>query len=127
MGTRAESLRRAVDYTSIERSLGVYWEQHIQHFFLGWPAAVDAWNFYYDSAHFVVPLAVAVFLYRKAPARYKRWRNVFLVMLFVTGQFGWLAFPVTPPKYMPPKYGFVDTQFEYLNIGTQRKLEFVAD
>ncbi len=127
MGGRAQSLSRAKAYTSLERSLGLYQERAIQHFFLEWPAAVGAWNVYYDTAHFLVPIVAAVYLYRRVPERYVRWRNIFLVMLFVTGPFGWYTFPVTPPKYMPKSYGFVDTQVKYFNVGTQRRLEFGRD
>ena len=127
MGSRAESFQRAKAFTQFERALGIYRELAIQHFFLNSPVAIGFWNVYYDSAHFLVPICAAVYLYRKAPARYVRWRNIFLVMLFLTGPFGWFTFPVTPPKYMPARYGFVDTQVEYFNLGTQRKLEFGHD
>jgi hypothetical protein len=127
MGGRAESLVRAKAFTRFERAIGLYHEQAIQHFFLGSPVAIGFWNLYYDSAHFLVPICAAVYLYLKFPARYVRWRNIFLFMLFVTGPFGWATFPVTPPKYMPASYGFVDTQVKYFNIGTQRALEYGHD
>ena len=127
MGQRLESLRRARAVESIERSLGIHWELSIQRFFLDWPFVVGMWNVYYQWAHFLIPLCAAVYLYRKAPARYVRWRNIFLFMLFVTGPFGWWAFPITPPKYLPAHDGFVDTQVEYYSIGTQQKLTYGSD
>ncbi len=127
MGTRAEALARAKQYTRIERSLGLYHELDVQQFFLRWDFAIVAWNLYYNLAHFVVPAVVAIWLYRKFPTRYLRWRNVFFVMLFLTGPLGWYTFPVTPPKYMPASYGFVDTEVKYATLGTQPKLEYGKD
>jgi hypothetical protein len=127
MGGRVEALRRARAFGSLERSLAIHWELAIQRFFLDSPFLIGTWNVYYQWAHFFVPFVAAVYLYRKFPARYVRWRNVFLVMLFLTGPFGWWAFPVTPPKYLPANEGFVDTQVEYFSIGTQRPIEYDRD
>jgi hypothetical protein len=99
----------------------------MQRFFLDWPAIVGIWNVYYQWMHFLLPIATAIWLYRKFPARYVRWRNVFLVMLFVTGPFGWWAFPVAPPKYLPASDGFVDTQVEYFSIGTMKPMAYGRD
>ena len=132
-GGRAESLQRARDFTSFERRIGIYWEWDVQHFFLHSNFLVAFWNVYYQWAHFIVPAITAIYLYRKFPSRYVRWRNVFLVMLFATGLLGWAVFPVTPPKYMPHGNGvpaderFIDTQVNYFNIGTQRPIEYGSD
>jgi hypothetical protein len=127
MGPAAVALRNAKSLTSTERWLGIYHEHAVQQFFLNWPAIVAFWNFYYDTAHFLVPVFVAVYLYVKAPARYVRMRNTFLIMLFVTAPICWLAFPVTPPKFMPKSYGFVDTQVKYWNVGPQVPLRYGPD
>jgi hypothetical protein len=127
MGPAAVALRNAKTLTAIERWLGIYHELDVQRFFLNWPILVDFWNLYYDIAHFVVPVIVAVFLYRKFPVRYVRMRNTFLIMLFLTGPLCWALFPVTPPKYMPKSYGFVDTQVEYFNPGPHIALHYGPD
>jgi hypothetical protein len=127
MGSRADALHNAKILTAIERWMGIYHERAIQHLFLNTPALVAVWNFYYGTAHFVVPIVAAVFLYRKFPARYVRMRNTFLIMLFVTAPLCWAVFPVTPPKYMPKSYGFVDTQVTYWNLGPQKPLQYGAD
>jgi hypothetical protein len=124
MGGRVESLRRARAFETLERSLGIAWEHSVQQFFIGSPVLIGMFNVYYQWMHFLVPLAAAIFLYVKFPARYVRWRNVFFVMLFITGPFGWWAFPVTPPKYLPAKDGFVDTQVKYFSIGTMRPIAY---
>lgn len=128
-GGRVESLQRARAFESLERSLGMNHELTMQRFFidLDVPAIMGFWNVYYQWMHFIVPIVAAVWLYRKFPARYVRFRNMFLIMLFITGPFGWWAFPVTPPKYLPASDGFVDTQVEYFSIGTMKPLEYGPD
>jgi hypothetical protein len=127
-GGRVESLRRARAFEDVERWLGLNHELSIQRFFIDLgPWCVAAWNIFYQWAHFFVPIVAAVYLYRRFPSRYLRWRNIFLIMLFVTGPLGWWAFPVTPPKYLPARDGFVDTQVEYFSIGTQQRLEYGRD
>ena len=77
--------------------------------------------------HFIVPLVVAVYLYLKFPGRYVRMRNAFLIMLFLTAPFVWGVFPVTPPKFMPDRYGFVDTEVKYWNIVPQEPVKYGPD
>lgn len=128
-GGRVESLQRARALQRFEATIGINHERTIQRFFLDLdiPAVMGIWNVYYQWMHFFVPAAAAIWLYRKFPARYVRWRNVFLIMLFVTGPIGWWAFPVTPPKYLPAKDGFVDTQVEYFSIGTMQPMKYGPD
>lgn len=126
-GGAAESLRHAKVLTGIEQWLGIYQERAVQHFFLHTPAVVAFWNVYYDTAHFLVPLFVAIYLYVKAPARYVRMRNTFFLLLLGVSQIVWLVFPVTSPRWMPERYGFVDTQVEYFSVGPQKPLRYGAD
>lgn len=126
-GSAAQAFRNAKALTSIEKALGIYHERAFQHLFLDWPFIVALWNFYYDTAHFLVPIAVAVYLYVKAPARYVRMRNTFFFLLLGFGLLGWYLLPITAPKWMPESYGFVDTQVEYFNIGPQVPLAYGAD
>ncbi len=55
-----------------------------------------------------MPVIALVAMYRKTPTRYIRWRNTLLFML-VFGLVGFWLYPLTPPRLMPPHYGFVDT------------------
>lgn len=127
MGSAHVALRDAKALTRFEVWLGLYHEQAVQHFFLNSPFVVALWNTYYDTAHFLVPLFVAIYLYVKFPARYVRVRNAFFFMLLGVAQLAWLAFPITPPKYMPASYGFHDTQVEYWNVGPQKAIAYTRD
>ena len=126
-GHAATALRNAKAITAIERTLGIYHERAIQSVFLDVPALVAFWNFYYDTAHFFFPLFVGIFLYVKFPARYVLVRNAYFILLLGVGMLVWLALPITAPKWMPARYGFVDTQVEYLNLGPQKALHYGAN
>jgi hypothetical protein len=126
-GKAADALRNAKLLTEVERWLHIYQERAFQHFFLDVPALVAFWNIYYDTMHFIVPIFVGVYLYVKAPARFVRMRNTFLFLILGLSQIAWWAFPVTSPRWMPARYGFVDTQVKYFNLGAQKPLRYGPD
>src|SRR4029453_14041068 len=73
----------------VERTLHLYFEQRLQHWYLGLPGhgLIRLWNVYYGIFHFVVAAFALVFLYRKAPLRYRLWRNTlaFTTLLALVG------------------------------------------
>lgn len=128
MGSAFTAFDNAKTLISIERFFGIYHELGVQRFFIdaGTPF-IGFWNFWFETMHFIVPLFVAVYLYLRFPGRYVRMRNAFLIMLFVTAPFVWGVFPVTPPKLMPDRYGFVDTEAKYWNIVPQDPVKYRPD
>jgi hypothetical protein len=128
MGSAFTALDNAKTLTSIERTLGIYHELGFQRFFIdaGRPI-IGLCNLWFETMHFIVPLVVAVYLYLRFPGRYTRMRNAFLIMLFLTAPLVWGVFPVTPPKYMPDRYGFVETQVKYWNIFPQKPIKYGPD
>jgi PAP2 superfamily len=128
MGSAKVALKNAKTLTAIERWLGIYHEQAVQKFFIdAGEVVIGAWNVWFETAHFIVPVIVAIFLYRKFPVRYVRMRNTFLIMLFVTAPVVWAVLPITPPKFMPARYGFVDTEAVHWNIIPQQPIEYGPD
>lgn len=121
-GSAADALRHAGQLVDAERFLGIYQEHRIQQAFLDWHPFISFWNVYYGTIHFVLPVAALVYLYRKFPARYVRWRTTLLFMLGL-GLVGFWLYPLTPPRLMPARYGFVDTASEYYNFGPQLRIE----
>jgi len=79
---------------------------------------MEFWNIYYGTIHFVIPVVALVWLYRKAPARYVRWRNTLVLMLGIS-ILGFWWYPLMPPRLMPAHFGFVDTAAHYFNFGPQ--------
>ena len=120
-GSAVIALRHGYDIVRIERALGLYQEHRIEHAFIGWPAFMSFWNIYYGTIHFVLPVVALVTLWRRAPDRYVRWRNVLLLML-TFGLLGFWLYPLMPPRFMPDRFGFVDTAAEFFNFGPQQRV-----
>ena len=126
VGTTREAFANARDIISAQKTLGIYWERSVQQAFLNADWFIAFWNLYYGTVHFVLPVVTLVWLYRKAPARYVRWRNTLLLM-WVIAVLTFFVYPLMPPRLMPARFGFVDTAAEYYNFGPQVKVEFGPD
>jgi hypothetical protein len=126
VGTTKAAFDNARDIISAEKFLGIYWEHPIQQAFLNADWFIAFWNIYYGTVHFVLPVVTLVWLYRKAPARYVRWRNTLLLM-WAIAVLTFFAYPLMPPRLMPARYDYVDTAAEYYNFGPQVKVEFGPD
>ncbi|MET0275355.1 MAG: phosphatase PAP2 family protein [Acidimicrobiia bacterium] len=124
-GTSADALRHAKQLVSVEQFLGLYHERSIQQAFVDVHWFMSFWNFFYGTVHFVLPVVALVWLYRKHPMRYLRWRNTLLFMLTIA-LVGFALWPLTPPRLMPSHYGFIDAAARYYNFGPQVKITFSA-
>ena len=78
-GTGAAAYRHALQIVDAEKFLGLYHEYSIQQAFLHADWFMAFWNIYYGTIHFVMPVVALVWLYRKAPVRYVRWRNTMVL------------------------------------------------
>jgi len=115
------ALHNASRVIDLERWLGIFHEQGIQHWFLRWPWLIRLFNLYYGSLHFIVPVAVLVVLFRRWPADYRLWRNT-LAATTALALVGFSLFPLMPPRLLCDctygagagyHYGFVDTLVRY--------------
>lgn len=125
-GDGLTAFRNARSVVRWEQVLGLYQEHRIQHWFLGADWFIAFWNVYYGTIHFVAPVAALIWLYRRAPVRYVRWRNTLLVLLGL-GLLGFWLYPLMPPRLMPASYDFVDTAAQYFNFGPQRPIVLGPD
>ena len=114
-GSEQLALENARRVVRVEQFVGLSFERSVQEFALRveWLAVLA--NLWYGTVHFIVPIALLVVLWRKAPARYLRMRNT-LVITFALGVVLFAVFPLMPPRMMPPSYNFVDTGHEYFHI-----------
>ena len=120
------AFRNARWLIDVQRSLGVYHERAINHWALGIEPLVISANYFYGSLHFVVTIGVAVFLFRKWPDDYPRWRNT-LAIATVIALVGFRFWPLMPPRLLPDHYGFVDTLDRYptfwsFNSGAMKRI-----
>ena len=106
------ALRNAFDVIHLERLLGLYHEETFQEIFINWRPFIVFWNLFYGTFHFVVTAFVLVFLFRRFPVRYRRWRNV-LAATTALALVGFALYPLMPPRLLPPRFGFVDTLRAY--------------
>ena len=125
-GVSADAFRHAQQIIDAEKFLGLYHEYSIQQAFLRLDWFMSFWNIWYGTIHFVMPLVALVWLYRKLPARYVRWRNTLVLMLGVS-LIGFWLYPLMPPRLMPMRFGFVDTAAEFFNFGPQVRVHLGAN
>ncbi|HIG25511.1 MAG TPA: phosphatase PAP2 family protein [Acidimicrobiia bacterium] len=112
-----QALENAESIIDFERSLGLFQELRIQDFFIDWRWFIQFWNLFYGTFHFAVTIFALMWLYRRFPMLYPRWRTSFLC---TTGLalIGFSLFPLMPPRLLTDcgQYGaclttwpFVDT------------------
>lgn len=95
----AQAFSNALHVIHIERALDLFVEVKIQETFLGWRPFMQMWNVFYGTFHFVVTAAVMILLFRRAPARYRRWRTV-LGFTTALALIGFSLFPLMPPRLL---------------------------
>jgi hypothetical protein len=105
----------------LERNMRLYFEDALQAWYLDLPAhgLIRFWNVYYGIFHFVVAAFALVWLFRKAPERYRVWRNT-LAFTTLLALIGFASFSLMPPRLLddPGIYGgcqvYSDTTTEAL-------------
>jgi hypothetical protein len=92
----------------LQRNMGLYFEDRLQQWYLDlpWDGLIRVWNVYYGVFHFVVAAFALVYLYRKAPWRYRLWRNT-LAFTTLLALVGFATFSLMPPRLLddPGIYG----------------------
>jgi hypothetical protein len=108
----AHAMRNALRVIDWEKALGMFHEEWIQQRFLGWNGFIEFWNLFYGTFHFFVTIFALVWLFRRFPARYRRWRNT-LAATTALALIGFATYPLMPPRLLPASFGFVDTLRHY--------------
>lgn len=123
----------AKDVIRIERAVGLFVEPRLQRWYLGLPhhGFIRFWNIYYGTFHFVVPVVALVWLFRRDPAHYGRWRTT-LAATTALALIGFAGYSLMPPRLLDfagpygacnpaygigcHRYGFVDTLATYKGL-----------
>jgi hypothetical protein len=100
-----EATDRAIDLYEFEKDIGIGFEKGLNKAVDGIGWLVVPVNYYYATMHFVVTIAVLVWLWRSFPTRYRPLRSV-LYATNAVALIGFWALPLAPPRFLP---GFVDT------------------
>ena len=111
--TAADNARTVIN---LEKKVGLFFEEQLQSFFIDWGWCLWFWNVFYGSLHFVVTIGTGIFLFRKFPARFLRYRTG-LAITTALGLVGFAAFPLMPPRLLstPPPYGGSMTEFAFVD------------
>jgi len=114
------AFHHALQVIHAERDLLIYHEQQIQHFLIDHLGSstrpfFQFWDLWYGSAHFIVTIAVAIWLFRRDPERYTLWRNI-LAVTTLLALIGFASYPLMPPRLL---------DFRFANIGPHRVYGFV--
>lgn len=105
------AFEHALRVIDAERALGLYVEPSVQAWFVtanaegleyafaGAQAFLQFWNIFYGTFHFVVTAGALIWLYRRFPGSYRRWRNTLAV---TTGLalIGFSLYPLMPPRLL---------------------------
>jgi hypothetical protein len=112
----AEATTRAQQLYDFERMIGIAVEKPINH-------AVDkvSWlvvgtNYYYSTLHFIVTIAVLVWMWFSYPGRYRPLRRV-LYATNIVALLGFWLLPLAPPRFLSGE-GFIDTVVKHGTWGT---------
>jgi hypothetical protein len=135
-GDPGPAFGHAVDIIRIERDLHLFFEAHVQQWYLDLPGhgLIRGWNVYYGIAHFVVPFGALVWLFKRDQERYPLWRNT-LALTTCLALVGFAVYSLMPPRLLDDggeyggcqvyahtehptpdqcdRYGFVDTVDRY--------------
>lgn len=110
--SEATAFRNGRAIIDIEDALRLYVEEGVQQAFLGARWFIQSWNLFYGTFHFVVTAFAIVYLFRRMPERYVRWRTT-LACTTALALIGFATFPLMPPRLLPDAYGYVDTLATY--------------
>jgi hypothetical protein len=106
-GERSLAMANGQRVIDVERSLGIYWEQDVQHWVLNQSNGFWLWlaNNTYFNCQFTISFAFMLWVYFRRNHAFYFIRNSILFIDFI-GLIGYFTLPTAPPRAFP---GFVDT------------------
>jgi PAP2 superfamily len=111
----------AMKIIDLERTLHIFVEPSVQAWAQNKHVLIDALDWTYLNGHFIVTLAVLVFIYLRRNDSFYFVRNMFLIAMGLA-LIGYWVFPTAPPRLMP-EWGFTDTVSQ-LMTGDRGSLDY---
>lgn len=121
---KTEALKNADWIWDAERSLGLAFEESVNHAVNSVTWLVVSMNYYYATLHFIVTIAVLVWLYRSHPGRYAASRLILFATTAVA-LLGYYLYPLAPPRLMNGQ-NFIDTVQVHETWGSMASGNFKA-
>ncbi|MFD6657957.1 phosphatase PAP2 family protein [Streptomyces parvus] len=119
---KAAALRNADWIWSAEKSLGLAFEETVNHAVNSVTWLIVSMNYYYATLHFVVTIGVLVWLFRRHPGRYAATRLVLFATTAVA-LLGYYLYPLAPPRLMNGA-NFIDTVLVHETWGSMASGNF---
>ena len=113
-GERLTAVRHGWAIIHLEQHLHLWVEPTINSWLAPHRALSLVSDYYYELSHAFVTAAVLVWLWRRHPELYARWRNILLGLSLAALAVFW-AFPVAPPRLTAP--GLTDVLVKYDALG----------
>jgi hypothetical protein len=111
-GSKTQAFDHARQLMHWQHVIGLNHEATLQSWALHSKALIIVLNYVYGSLHFIITAGAVIWLYRRHPGDYPRWRNT-LALTTVLALVGFVFWPLMPPRLLPANYGFVDTLAKY--------------
>jgi hypothetical protein len=105
-GDTPVALRHAQDIISLEQSLHIFVEEHVQHAAEAVPGLIGTLGFAYLTLHLSLTAGLLLWLHRRRPAAYPLVRTT-LLLATALAVVGYVVFPTAPPRLSD--IGIVDT------------------
>ncbi|GGP41526.1 inositol phosphorylceramide synthase [Streptomyces sindenensis] len=119
---KAAALRNADWIWSAEKTLGLAFEESVNHAVNSVTWLIVSMNYYYATLHFVVTIGVLVWLFRRHPGRYAATRLVLFATTAVA-LLGYYLYPLAPPRLMNGA-NFIDTVLVHETWGSMASGNF---
>jgi hypothetical protein len=91
----------------LQDALHLNFELSVNHFVAAHEWLAQIMNYYYATLHFVVTIAVLLWLYLARPFVYRGMRTALFATTLI-GLAGFFLYPLAPPRLLP-QYGYIDT------------------
>jgi PAP2 superfamily len=110
------AIRNGHHVEHLQQRLHLNFELGLNHFVARHEWLAQIMDYYYATLHFVVTIAVLVWLFRARPAVYRGARTV-LFGTTVLGLVGFYFYPLAPPRLLP-EFGYIDTLAKFHTWGS---------
>jgi hypothetical protein len=113
---KAIAFRHAHSVQHLQDELHLNFELSVNKFVAAHEWLAQIMDYYYATLHFIITIAVMVWLFRAHPRIYRGARTV-LFATTLLGLAGFYLYPLAPPRLLP-QYGYIDTLLKFHTWGS---------
>jgi hypothetical protein len=110
------ALRHGRGVQHLQNALHLNFELSVNKFVAGHEWLAQVMDYYYATLHFIVTVAVLVWLYLAYPRIYRGVRTILFATSLIALVGFWL-YPLAPPRLLP-QYGYIDTLLKFHTWGS---------